>query len=117
MNAKLYRHVFNKSLGCLVAAPEIAHSRMKTGATGAASRHLPAMRPLGVALAMLMGGALHAQSLPTGGNIVGGQGHIGSAGNTMTVQQNSSRLAINWNSFNIGAGNTVVFNQPSSSAV
>ncbi|OXJ22576.1 hypothetical protein CFB82_40080, partial [Burkholderia sp. HI2714] len=60
---------------------------------------------------------MHAQSLPTGGNIVGGQGHIGTAGNTMTVQQNSPRVAINWDSFNIGAGNTVVFNQPSSSAV
>ncbi|HKT27800.1 autotransporter-associated beta strand repeat-containing protein [Dyella sp.] len=117
MNAKLYRHVFNQSLGCLVAAPEIAHSRTKVGATGAASRHLPAMRPLGMALAMLMGGALHAQTLPTGGSIVGGQGHIGTAGNTMTVQQNTQRLAINWNSFNIGTGNTVVFNQPSSHSV
>ena len=117
MNAKLYRHVFNKSLGCLVAAPEIAHSRIKAGASGAASHRMPALRPLGMALAMVMGGALHAQSLPTGGNIVGGQGHIGTAGSTMTVNQNTQRLAINWNSFNIGAGNTVVFNQPSSSAV
>jgi autotransporter-associated beta strand protein len=117
MNAKLYRHVFNKSLGCLVAAPEIAHSRVAVGATGAASRRMPAMRPLGVAVALLMGGALHAQSLPTGGSIVGGQGHIGTAGNTMTVQQNTQRLAIDWNSFNIGAGNTVVFHQPSSSSV
>jgi autotransporter-associated beta strand protein len=117
MNAKLYRHVFNKSLGCLVAAPEIAHSHMKVGATGAASHRMPAMRPLSMAAALLMGGALHAQSLPTGGNIVGGQGHIGTTGNTMTVQQNTQRLAINWNSFNIGAGNTVVFNQPSSSSV
>ena len=117
MNAKLYRHVFSKSLGSLVAAPEIAHSRTTVGSTGAASRCMPAMRPLGMALAMLMTGALHAQSLPTGGSIVGGQGHIGTAGNTMTVQQNTNKLAINWNSFNIGAGNTVVFRQPSSSAV
>ena len=117
MNAKLYRHVFNKSLGCLVAAPEIAHSRTSVGTTGAASRGMLALRPLGVALAMLMGGALHAQTLPTGGRIVGGDGRIGTSGSTMTVQQNSSRLAINWDSFNIGAGNTVVFKQPSSQSV
>lgn len=118
MNAKLYRHVYNKRLRCVVVAPEIAHSRVHGGANGVtASGKLPTLRPLGVALAMLLGGTLHAQTLPTGGNIVGGQGHIGAAGSTMTVQQNSSRLAINWNSFDIGAGNTVVFNQPSSSAV
>ncbi|MET3650680.1 autotransporter-associated beta strand repeat-containing protein [Dyella japonica] len=117
MNAKLYRLVYNKSLRCVVVAPEIAHSRTAVGATGASSNRMPAVRPLGAALALMMGGALHAQSLPTGGNIVGGQGHIGTSGSTMTVQQNSSRLAVNWDSFNIGAGNTVVFNQPSSSAV
>ena len=63
------------------------------------------------------GAALHAQTLPTGGAIVGGQGRINTIGTTMTVQQNSAKLAVNWNSFNIGAGDSVVFNQPSSSAV
>jgi fibronectin-binding autotransporter adhesin len=119
MNAKLYRHVFNRSLGCLVVAPEIAHNRVKGGAIGTGGgrgRHL-AMRPLSLAVALMMGGALHAQTLPTGGTIVGGQGHIGTTGSTMTVQQNSTKLAVNWTSFNIGAGNTVVFNQPSSQSV
>ncbi|GLQ91692.1 YDG domain-containing protein [Dyella acidisoli] len=118
MNAKLYRHVYNKQLGCVVVAPEIARSGAHGGTTNTTARSkLPALCPLGMALVMLLGGALHAQSLPTGGSIVGGQGHIGAAGTTMTVQQNSSRLAINWASFNIGTGNTVVFNQPSSQAV
>ncbi|CAM2188913.1 fibronectin-binding autotransporter adhesin [Paraburkholderia sacchari] len=120
MNARLYRHVFSKRLGCLVAAPETACNRVKggsAGATGGVSFSLPAMHRLSMAIAMLMAGTLHAQSLPTGGVVVGGQGHIGAGGNTMTVQQDTTRMAVNWNSFNIGAGNTVVFNQPSSSSV
>jgi len=120
MNARLYRHVFSKRLGCLVAAPETARSHVKggaAGATGGVSFSLPAMHPLSMAIGMLMAGTLHAQSLPTGGVVVGGQGHIGASGNTMTVQQDTARMAVNWNSFNIGAGNTVVFNQPSSSSV
>jgi fibronectin-binding autotransporter adhesin len=117
MNAKLYRHVYSESLGCLVVVSDIAHGHGKGSVTrGAATRRF-AMRPLSLAVALMMGGALHAQTLPTGGIIVGGQGRISTAGTTMTVQQNSAKLAVNWNSFNIGAGDTVVFNQPSSSAV
>ena len=118
MNAKLYRHVFNQRLGCLVAVAEIAHSRLKGRGAGTtmAGRH-PAVRPLSVAMGLIMGGSAYAQTLPSGGTIVGGQGQISTTGTTLTVQQNSARLAVNWNSFNIGAGDTVVFKQPSSSAV
>ncbi|MDM8359798.1 filamentous hemagglutinin N-terminal domain-containing protein, partial [Pandoraea communis] len=30
----------------------------------------------------------------------------------MTVDQNTQRGVINWNTFNVGSGNTVQFNQP-----
>ena len=58
-----------------------------------------------------------AQPLPTGGQVVAGQGHIASAGTTMTVTQNTASMAINWQRFSIGQGNTVNFVQPSTSAV
>ena len=43
-----------------------------------------------------------ATQLPTGGNVVGGQASIQSAGSTMTVNQTSSRAVIDWNTFNVG---------------
>ncbi|MBS1157532.1 MAG: Filamentous hemagglutinin, N-terminal, partial [Proteobacteria bacterium] len=58
-----------------------------------------------------------AQQLPTGGQIVAGQGHIASTGTTMIVTQNTANMAVNWQNFSIGQGNTVNFVQPSASAV
>ncbi|HUO93840.1 MAG TPA: filamentous hemagglutinin N-terminal domain-containing protein, partial [Rhizomicrobium sp.] len=51
--------------------------------------------------------------LPTNGQYVAGQGSISSAGNQLTVNQASSHGIINWNSFSIGAGNQVQFNNGS----
>ncbi len=39
------------------------------------------------------------------------------SGNTLAVSQTSNAATLNWASFNIGAGNKVVFTQPSSTAV
>lgn len=58
-----------------------------------------------------------AADLPTGGQIVGGQGSISTSGNQMTVHQQSQNMAANWHSFDIGKNNTVTFVQPNSSSV
>nr|WP_302480490.1 filamentous hemagglutinin N-terminal domain-containing protein [Cupriavidus gilardii] len=63
-----------------------------------------------------MSGA-QAGTLPTGGQIVGGIGSIGQAGNAMTVQQGSDKLAIDWQSFSIGKDNLVRFVQPGADAI
>ncbi|MHB8386792.1 two-partner secretion domain-containing protein, partial [Metallibacterium sp.] len=54
---------------------------------------------------------------PTGGVIVGGSGSISQSGDTTTINQSSGLLAINWNTFNVGANATVLFNQPSAAAI
>ena len=55
---------------------------------------------------------------PEGGTVVGGAATIQGAGTAnVTVNQTSSRAIINWNTFNIGVGETTRFNQPSSSAI
>jgi filamentous hemagglutinin family protein len=65
----------------------------------------------------------HAQTtpaptqLPQGGKVVGGSAAISSSGNTLTVQQSSQRAAIDWNTFNVGSGAQVNFNQPNAAAV
>jgi filamentous hemagglutinin family protein len=53
---------------------------------------------------------LRAQVLPTGMNIVNGQVSARTVGNTLRLS-NSPNAIINWNSFSIGAGNAVRFDQ------
>ena len=78
----------------------------------------PAFAPTALAIAIsLVTAHLQAADLPTGGNIVGGSGSISQDGNSLNVQQNSDKLITNWDSFDIGAGNTVNFYQPGSNSV
>ena len=55
---------------------------------------------------------------PDGGVVVGGSASIGTPDALTTViDQTSSAAAINWQSFNVGGDEFVVFNQPSASSV
>ena len=67
------------------------------------------------ALVAFASSLLHAG--PHGGEISAGSGSIKEAGATLTVDQSSARLAINWQSFSVGSGESVVFNQPSSQSI
>src|SRR5262249_31520147 len=68
-----------------------------------------ALLPLGIGFAV---------ANPLGGNVVGGGATINGQGSAnVTVNQSTQNAIINWNSFNIGAGETTHFNQPNSSAV
>ena len=53
---------------------------------------------------------------PLGGTVSQGSASFGSQGSQFTIQT-SDRAVINWQSFNIGAGQTTTFIQPSSSSV
>jgi filamentous hemagglutinin family protein len=55
-------------------------------------------------------------ALPQGGAVGGGNVSWSTIGNTMTVNQGSHRAIINWNSFGIGAQETVRFLQPGADA-
>ena len=82
------------------------------------TRTRPNFAPTALAIAISLATAhLHAADLPTGGNIVGGSGSISQDGNSLNVQQNSDKLITDWNSFDIGAGNTVNFYQPGKDSV
>src|SRR5262245_24309540 len=58
-----------------------------------------------------------AGDLPTGGEVVLGEGSISSGATSTVIDQSSGKLAINWQSFSIAAGHEVTFNQPGRSAV
>jgi filamentous hemagglutinin family protein len=54
---------------------------------------------------------------PTGGTVSQGSASISSAGSQLTISQTSANAYINWGSFNIGAGETTTFNQPTATSV
>lgn len=60
---------------------------------------------------------LLAQTLPSNGRVTAGQATIGAPVNgALAITQGSQRAAIRWNGFNIGQGNSVVFQQPAPGA-
>ncbi|TWT98970.1 YDG domain-containing protein [Neorhodopirellula pilleata] len=50
--------------------------------------------------------------LPTGADVIAGQASIVAAGNALDVNASTSRAIVNWDSFNVGAGNVANFNLP-----
>lgn len=53
---------------------------------------------------------------PTGEQVVGGAATFQRSGNTLTVNQNTDRLAVNWQDFSIAAGERTHFNMPSATS-
>ena len=71
-----------------------------------------------IALIMLSPAAAFSATLPQGGAISVGEGSIVNNGsNQLTIKQNSEKLGINWQTFNIGADGRVVFDQPGKNSV
>ena len=69
----------------------------------------------GVLLALALGGTGYA--MPAGGQIQSGQGAIAQNGKTMTVTQQSGKMAVDWTQFNIARDEAVKFAQPGRDAV
>ncbi len=68
-------------------------------------------------LAALWLSAVPAMAGPNGGTVVGGSATIQGQGSAaVTINQSSQNAVINWQTFNIGAGETTTFNQPNSSS-
>ncbi len=64
---------------------------------------------------MMTGGVAHAN--PAGGNVVSGQANINTSGSTTNIHQQSNHAIIEWQNFDIGAGETVQFFQNSTSSI
>ena len=60
---------------------------------------------------------LSPNARPTGGTVVGGQATIGNTATTTTIAQTTQKTAIDWQSFNVGSQQTVLFVQPNASAI
>ncbi|HWD58413.1 MAG TPA: hypothetical protein VG308_09055, partial [Stellaceae bacterium] len=76
-------------------------------------RSIPLLRVFLAVLLALPAPVRAQNTLPSGGHVVAGSAAIGApAGNTLTINQNSGRAVVNWNTFSVGQPNTVQFNQP-----
>ena len=64
----------------------------------------------GVALFLWSGTGFAGGAVPTGGQFAAGAGTIAATGNGLAITQATARGIINWQSFSIGAGQTVQFN-------
>ncbi len=73
-----------------------------------------ALAAAGLALAA---GSAFSQALPSNASIQQGAATIGVNGAAMVVRQTTPRLVADWQSFSIGAANSVQFVQPSSASV
>ena len=71
----------------------------------------------GLAGSIALSSGAHAQGLPTGGNVSAGTAGISGGANALTINQTSQNVAINWQTFDIGAGKSVTFVQPDSASV
>jgi len=80
-----------------------------------------ALRPVALAVALALG-SLHmraaAVDLPQGGQLAFGQAQVQTnAPGQMTITQSSQRAGLDWQSFSIGAGQSVLVQQPAANAV
>ncbi|MES3023273.1 MAG: YDG domain-containing protein [Pseudomonadota bacterium] len=120
---RIYRLVWSHASKALVAVAENTRGAGKgsgggSGATGAVFAGVGALaaRRLCLALALAFAGSA-AQAAPEGGKVVVGDGTINQNGNSTVVQQSTQNMVINWQSFGIGADQSVEFRQPSSSSI
>ena len=109
----IYRLIRSRTHGTLIAVAETAAGGRSRNGSRRRLRRLATL--LGGPLVMLP--AALAWAAPVGGQVSAGSGQITQNGNTTTIQQGSDRLAINWNSFNVGANESVRFNQPNANAI
>ena len=107
---RIYRLVWSRTLGVLVAVAENAKGRGKSSTS----------RALLAGAVALTGGLFltpFAQAEPMGGQVSAGTGSVTQSGATTTINQASQNLSLNWHSFNIAPQETVNFVQPSATAI
>jgi filamentous hemagglutinin family protein len=70
-----------------------------------------------VAAVLMLGVALDATANPTGMTVHGGSATATSSGSQLTVTTTSQNTLLNWQSFNITAGETTIFQEPSATSI
>lgn len=114
---RIYRSIWNAKAGSFVAVSEHTSASGKKTAGGASVVSATGMPLKALALSLLLAYGFNVYALPQGGQLAGGNATVSTSASSMTVNQTSQTAALNWQSFNIAAGETVRFIQPNSSAI
>jgi filamentous hemagglutinin family protein len=129
MNSNLFKTVFSKRLGALVAVGEHASSQGKAkggrgvgaftlmGLLSAAGTYFVGPLLISFALITLAWASPAPNALPSGGQVAQGAAAISQSGANMAIHQSTSRAVINWQSFDIGKDAKVNIVQPNAQAV
>lgn len=105
----IHNVIWSTAKGAWVVVAEGSKSCSKSGAKAAkVAMAVLIFTPLGVM----------AATLPQGGTITTGNGSIvNNGGNQLVINQNTDKLGINWQSFNVGPDGHVIFNQPGKDSI
>lgn len=111
---KFYRIVWNAAFQCWQAVSETARGKGKSSRGKSGSNNYKNKAAVLISSLLIMPIAM---AEPTGGNVTAGQGNIQQSGTITTITQQSSKLAIDWNTFSINAQESVNFIQPTTSSI
>lgn len=121
MNKNRYRLVFSKKLSMLVAVAETTNAHHRTMGGVALTNAGLGVGLLALSLAIsnvfAQTNLLSTNSLPVAPRTTAGSATYVTSGKTLTVTQTTQHLGTNWQSFNIGQSNTVIFKQPNASSI
>ncbi|PZP61044.1 MAG: hypothetical protein DI597_10735 [Pseudoxanthomonas spadix] len=109
----IYRLIWDELRGAYVVAAEISRRRGKRSGNVVRA----AAAAIAIGSVPLSAYAVDPGTLPSGAQIAAGNAQLGQQGAHLTVHQDSQRLILNWNSFDIGDHASVRFEQPNSSAI
>jgi filamentous hemagglutinin family protein len=108
---KIHKVIWSPTHGRMVVVSELTR-----GSRGKKSGRR-ALAPALIICAAVATSAHADDVLPTGANIVSGAASVTTTGGSMKVDQTTDKLITDWQSFSIGEGNSVTFNQPGASSV
>ncbi|KRC11936.1 hypothetical protein ASE11_00140 [Hydrogenophaga sp. Root209] len=110
---RTHRLVWNAACCAWQAVSETAAARSPGGGLQRTVRR----QARGLAALALACAGTAALAGPQDGQVTLGSGSVAHGGGTTTITQTSAQLAIDWQSFNVGAGEAVRFVQPSAQSV
>lgn len=111
----MYRVIFCATTGRYTVVAEHAKSRGKRGSTLAL---VPTLAATWLLAGQAVWAAPAALELPVNGQVTAGQASVqAGSGAVLNIHQTTERASIQWESFNIGAGASVIFRQPSAQSV
>ncbi|PJI76948.1 filamentous hemagglutinin family protein [Polynucleobacter brandtiae] len=115
-----YKVLWNARTHNYVVVSELAKGRcnnsvsIKDGVAGNIFYRFPIKR---IAFGVLLTLGTKLFAAPLGGMVVDGSASIASSGNKTIITQSTPKAVINWQSFDVGAGQAVQFIQPNASSV